>query len=45
VSALTDNRGSIPEDMQFHDWKDLLAKGKIADAVIIATLVGRVQDL
>ncbi|KAJ3497551.1 hypothetical protein NLG97_g1816 [Lecanicillium saksenae] len=27
---------SIPEDLQFQNWKDLKAKGKIADAVVIA---------
>ncbi|KAK0388501.1 hypothetical protein NLU13_4744 [Sarocladium strictum] len=28
----------IAEELQFADWKQLLAKGKVADAVIIATL-------
>ncbi|KAJ2976154.1 hypothetical protein NQ176_g5113 [Zarea fungicola] len=29
---------SIPEDLEFTNWKDLCARGKIADAVIIAVL-------
>jgi hypothetical protein len=30
---------SIPVDMQFADWPDVVAKGKIADAVVIGVLV------
>lgn len=30
---------SISEELQSSDWKDLSAKGKIADAVIIAVMV------
>jgi hypothetical protein len=30
---------SIPEELQFDDWKAPLSRGKIADAVIIAILV------
>jgi hypothetical protein len=33
----------IPPEFQFDDWKLILAKGKIADAVIIATLVSKVN--
>jgi len=29
----------IPEDMQFTDYKDLLARGKVADAVFVCVLV------
>lgn len=37
---------SIPEELQFDDWRAPLARGKIADAVIIAILVSNtVQDL
>ncbi|KAL2209497.1 NAD(P)-binding protein [Sarocladium strictum] len=36
-SRLAKNHG-IPPEFQFDDWKLILAKGKIADAVIIATL-------
>lgn len=36
-----DNAGSrIPADMQFVDWKELETRGKIADAVVVAVLVG-----
>lgn len=32
------NKHSLPEDMCFSDWKELLALGKIADVAIIATM-------
>lgn len=33
------HRYRISEELQFDDWKKLLSKGKVADAVIIAVLV------
>jgi len=32
-------RSRIPENMQFSDYSDLLAKGRIADAILICVLV------
>ncbi|TQV93463.1 hypothetical protein V2A60_010135 [Cordyceps javanica] len=36
VAVAEPSRHSIPQDLQCSDWKSLKAKGKIADAVIIA---------
>jgi hypothetical protein len=37
--AMLTSRHSILEDMQFTNWKDLHAKGKIADAILVCVLV------
>lgn len=37
LTKVSDSNG-VPEDMRFDDWRPLVAKGKIADAVAISVL-------